>query len=242
MADSALIIAIVSLVASFLATFLASLTAGGVSLYSEERRRRLETGKLISRYRDPLFLASSDLLERLETVIRRKLVGLAPQQGDAFQRDTLFIFTSFVIGQYLSWVWILRRQIQYLRYQTGRQDQALTEKLREITHCLFTDKILVPTDKTCAPFMLYRGYQLAIGEIMSVREPDGSLVCMGYASFVEKYNDVQDATFRGWFQPIEKGIYALIEAEDSGRPRPHERLHELQGHLTQLQRLLLDQV
>jgi hypothetical protein len=58
MADSAIIIPIVSLVSSFLAAVFTAVTADWVTLYSEERRRRMEFEKLISKYRDKLFLAA----------------------------------------------------------------------------------------------------------------------------------------------------------------------------------------
>jgi hypothetical protein len=47
--------------------------------------------------------------------------------------------------------------------------------------------------------MLYHGQQLAIGEIMSVTEEGGELVCMGYSMFVRKFKDKEDNAFRSCF-------------------------------------------
>ncbi|KAJ9110866.1 hypothetical protein QFC19_001375 [Naganishia cerealis] len=206
MADSAIIIAIVSLITSFIATLLSALAAGGITLYSESRRRRQEAEKLISKYKDPLFLASGDLVNRLEALIEDNLTWLTINGVNPERKGNLLLFTTFTFGQYLSWVWILRRQIQFLRFVTGEENLDLTEILNRVAETLYEKDDM-------KPFRLYRGHQFAIGEIMSVREPDGSLICMGYAQFVRMYNDTElEESFRRWFEPIHSGITDLATA------------------------------
>lgn len=180
----------------------------------------------------PLSLAVRDLVEQLDMIIHRDLVGFA--HGTPVQRDEFFHFNfaTFTIARYLSWVWTIRPELESVLYRTGEQDHPLSKILDDIMHCL------LQTDSDDAPFLLYRSQQLAIGEIMSL-ERDGRPACRGFVEFVHLYNqkDAYDG-FRKWFLPIEVGLNRLVEAHDSGLAPPYKRLIEMQEHLKRLQGLL----
>ena len=85
------------------------------------------------------------------------------------------------------------------------------------------------------PFYLYRGEQLAIGQLMSVKE-DGQLFCMGYAEFNQKWSN--DQAFSRWFQSLLGDITDMASEHSSQRHVPDERMRQLQHHLLHLIRIL----
>ncbi|KAJ9101083.1 hypothetical protein QFC21_003301 [Naganishia friedmannii] len=211
-----------------------SFKARSSTLHLKETRRRLEEEKLyIGRYKVPLSLAVRDLVEQLDNIIHHNLVAFA--HGTPVQRDAFFLFTAFVIAQYLSWAWSIRPELQSLLCRPGQQDHPLGKILDDIKQCL------LKTD-SCSPFVLYRSHQHAIGEIMSL-ERDGRPDSRGFTDFARLHSN-KDAyeAFRKWFLPIEVGLNILVEAHDSELPPPHERIIELQGHLKRLQELLKAEV
>lgn len=79
--------------------------------------------------------------------------------------------------------------------------------------------------------MLWRGQQMAIGELMMEKEGD-EYYCIGYSTFFDKYHS--DPKFRYWFAPLEKGILELVEAHKRNEAKPTYRLRRLQHRLVDL--------
>jgi len=149
---------------------------------SDERKRRSEAENLVAKYRDPLMIAAHDLRSRLYGLSD---LGLEFHRGNADNRDNLRMYTAFVVGQYLSWTYILRRKAQFLKFSTNKKNNDLTRILEQITDCFASGSL--KTDSDDAPFTLWRAHQIAIGELMTVH--DGTeLYCMGYAAFREAYH------------------------------------------------------
>jgi len=86
--------------------------------------------------------------------------------------------------------------------------------------------------------MLWRGQQMAIGELMTLSQEGGQLYCIGFAAFALKYHT--DPEFKKWFQPIDSGITLLVEASANGNSVANYRLRRLQHLLVDLV-LLLDE-
>jgi hypothetical protein len=150
---------------------------------------------------------------------------------DEEKKDLIYVYTAFLIGQYFSWTYILRRQAQFLRFSTEQTNKQLNNILDDITDQFSVDK------EGEDPFMLWRGQQMAIGELMTPEEEKGQLYCMGFAAFAEKYKT--EARFKKWFQPIESGIGRLVESRTNGNRVATFRLRRLQHLLIDLV-LLLD--
>lgn len=151
---------------------------------------------------------------------------------DEDKKDMIYVYTAFLIGQYLSWTYILRRQAQFLRFSTDKTNEQLNKIIDTITQQWSYDGHAGED-----PFMLWRGEQMAIGEKMTLPEEDGQLYCMGFAAFSEKYQT--DATnFKKWFKPIEQGISRIVEAEKSHNPVATFRLRRLQHLLIDMVLLL----
>ena len=175
-------VSIVSIVISFAAALLAAGIAGFFTYFSDERKRLNEAEKLVAKYRDPLLLAAQDLQSRLYNITDMGITSFFRQGGE--QKDNLLLYTAFLVGQYMSWTHILRLQAQFLRFSTDKQNRELTKVLTGITYWFSTDKY--NNDGVSYTFMLWRGQQMAIGELMTVK--DGSeLYCMGYAAFCKKW-------------------------------------------------------
>jgi hypothetical protein len=118
------------------------------------------------------------------------------------------LWTIFVFGQYFSWVWILRRQVQYLKFSTDKRTQRLAKALGLIRDAFLSRA----NDKHRHYFMLWSGQQMAIGEVMSIADENSKeLVCIGFAQFEARYSsgNEEDKKFRQWFKPIEDGIEHL---------------------------------
>jgi len=222
-----IIIAVVSLVGSLAAVGF----TGWMSFYIDQVKRRSEANDLKSnKYRDPLTLASYDLQSRLWGIIHSNLLRYAEDED---KKDLVYVYTAFLVGQYLSWTYILRRQAQFLRFITGGTHMQLNRILDSITNEFSLDRHMGED-----PFMLWRGQQMAIGELMTLAEEQGQLYCMGFAAFAHKYKN--DPEFKKWFQPIEMGFALVVDARARGNTVATYRLRRLQHLLVDLV-LLLDE-
>jgi hypothetical protein len=182
---------VVSIIVAVIAGVLALISTGVQTFYtwfSDERRRLSEAETLVAKYRDPLLLASDDLQSRLYGITDLYTTNFL--HGSSEQKEYLLFYTAFLVGQYLSWAYILRRKAQFLQLSTDRQNKKLTTTLSAIQHGLSTDK---HNDKGGGPLMLYKGPQMAIGELMTVKE-DQELYCIGYAAFSKRCAGIGEAT------------------------------------------------
>lgn len=218
-----IIIAVVSLVGSLIA---AGFT-GWVSFYIDQVKRRSEAKALIHKYRDPLTLAAYDLQSRLYGIVQFNLLHY---HDDEEKKDLIYVYSAFLVGQYLSWTYILRRQGQFLRLSTDKTNKNLDEILSTITAEFSYDNRQGEN-----PFMLWRGQQMAIGELMT-KEEEGQLYCMGFAAFAHRYHT--EPEFKKWFHPIEVGILALVDARASENRIATYRLRRVQHLLIDLVTLL----
>ncbi|KAJ9608715.1 hypothetical protein H2200_006486 [Cladophialophora chaetospira] len=220
---ASIVLAVVSLVGAIGAAVI----TGWFTFYSDYRKRLSESEKLVAKYRDPLLLAASDLQSRLFNLVDQGLLNFF-DSPDPRQRDILTIYTCFLVGQYLAWTNILRRQAQFVCFSTDKQNKDLADILSAISHFFATDGKYGPGQ----PFLLWRGQQMAIGEIMTIKEDNGDdkeLVCLGYAAFTKK---MEDETFRQWFEPVIEGITILFEQQGQASGADHRLRH--------LQHLLID--
>lgn len=204
----------------------AAALAGWVTIFSDERKRLSEAEKLVLKYRDPLLLAAQDLQSRLYNITDQGVTNYARYPGE--ERDNLLMYTSFLVGQYLSWTYILRREAQFLRFAIDKDNKELSTILSQIRHAFLTDA----TGPQGAPFMLWQGHQQAVGERMTVLERDQHF-CMGYATFHAKW--AEDGEFRRWFHPLVDGVTKIAEAGNAGEALvPDQRLRRLQHLLVDL--------
>ncbi|KAJ5461270.1 uncharacterized protein N7458_002822 [Penicillium daleae] len=269
---AAIVVSIISLVTSI---GVAGLGAW-FTYRTDERKAIREAESLLRKYREPLLLAAQDLQSRLFNMLDRthpdRNVLSFARLSEVYQ-DAMFVYTAFLVGQYLAWTNILRRQAQFTAFTTEEKQPSRTKKfigvLDSITDVLntgwhpeaenaqFWERWAHP-EPDVPLFILFKGHQRAIGEIMTVREDgkDGELLCMGYSEFSKKWKKAEDITSRygsaisrnardhpedaeilTWFLPVTHGILALVGAHRNRRP---EGVAE--NTLRVLQHLLVDLV
>lgn len=272
---TSLVIAVISLVG----TVTASGIAAWLAYYGEERKARREIDKILLKYRDPLLLSAQDLQARLYGICDQQVMEFMEMDGadEGPYQDTLFIYTAYVVGQYLSWYWILRRQAQFVAFITNtapkwwfwpgpRENGAstLVQKLDKI-RTVFTMDDHGDLEHS---FILFKAHQIAIGEIMSIRDDaSGEYYCMGFATFTKKWKNgdpynrqrksdshtnngaataglaaLTDVEFRQHFIEIERGIKEIwhhrLRSHPERAPPRSNCGHD--GRLRRLQHLMLD--
>jgi hypothetical protein len=224
------VVSIVIAVLSLIGTLLTASITAWFSFFAEERKRLSETEKLVAKYRDPLLLAAQDLQSRLFNITELGILNWMDK--DKERKDNLVQYTCFLVGQYLSWAHILRRKTQFLHFSTDKNNRELTRTLDLVQYALGSTNHDGPLGR---PFMLWRGQQMAIGEVMSVKD-DGELFSMGYAAFNLKW--AQDDVFREWFHTLVDDLAVMAAAESQGIEVPNHRLRHLQHLLLQLIHIL----
>lgn len=217
-----IVLAVVSLVGSLIA---AGFT-GWISFYLDQVKRQAEAKALTNKYRDPLTLSAYDLQSRLFGIVETKLLDYL---HDAKKEELVKLYTAFLVGQYFSWVYIFRRQAQFLRFSTEKTNKRLNRIMDSITIEFSLDQ------EGENALMLWRGQQMAIGELMTLNE-EGQLHCMGFAAFKAKYDD--EPTFKKWFEAIEEGILVLEKARKEKNTKAPSKVRRLQHLLIDLVTLL----
>lgn len=204
MADNAaIILSIVSLVGTLITVGVTS----WLTYLSNEHKRKQELRKVYAKYRDALLLATYDLQSRLYNIVDYNIAH--SYLKDMRQTENLLMYTAFAVGQYLSWVHVIRQRAQFLQCETEQVDKDLTEAISDVTFDFSTDaySTMEPT-----PFMLWRGDQMAIGELMTVADGH-DLGPMGYGLFHKRWCECRKETE---FETINGDPSLLIDVTSDG--------------------------
>lgn len=178
---------------------------------------------VLNKYQEPLVRAAYDLQSRLWNIERLGLLeAYAQKQGPrgwAYARDS----TVWLIGQYLGWAEIVRREVQFLPLK-DTQSQTLQKALGKVAHVLSTD-----TTYDGHFFEIFRSEQRALGELMVVEGRDSQgrprTDCLGYAAFTTALADPHSEV-NAWFARLSTDAYEVI-----GHPERRRRLASLQRAL-----------
>jgi hypothetical protein len=188
----------------------------------EKRRALSESQKALARYSEPLIGAAYELQGRLWNILNNTFLERYVTDGDEAQKAYAVDNTLYVFAQYFGWSEILRRDIQFLSFSKTEQTRNVAKTQYEIVQDFQDDR-----PELGRPFLLWRGEQRAIGELM-IEEAPGGPRCIGYAAFVERRRQTPgDASFRTWLGRLEKDIESASSAKSP-------RLPELQNHLVDL--------
>jgi len=196
------IASIVVAILALIGTVCSAIATAWFAFYSDDRKRASESEKVLSKYRDPLLLATQDLQSRLYNLTENRFVG-ATREGED-NHISMIQYTCFLVGQFFSWIYILRREAQFLHCDTDRNNKAVTKLLSDIAYTFGTDTFGTG-DRSChnLPLMLWRCEQRALGEVMTVVD-NNQLYCMGFTTFHTKWEE--DLKFRPRFRPIADGL------------------------------------
>lgn len=182
---------------------------------------RREAEAVLARYREPLLAAAYELQGRIYNILQLKFLPRYYLAGDQDQKSYAVQNTLYVVGQYFGWSEILRREIQFLSFSDSKRTRSVAVCQQRIVDAFQSD-----APELGRPFLLWRGEQRAIGELMIDHEA-GAQHPIGYAAFLER----TEPSFRRWFSRLEGDI-------DEVAHRPNERLVKLQHALVDLIREL----
>ncbi|MGW3494804.1 hypothetical protein [Streptomyces sp. NPDC001020] len=221
-------------VVSALVALAGAATTVVLGYWTQRRLRLMEQRNLMDSYGASLAWAAYDLQARLYNILRGHQVDLSPGPGRGFvtafhvqgtpeQREYVRRSTVFVLAEYLGWVEILRRDIQFLDLGQSRVNQ------RAVTAISSIGSVLNRTSEANDVLRLWRVEQRAVGELMVLPEGEpGRRRCLGYAEFCEKLDG--DEVFQRWFAPLLRDVDRL--AEDTAPAM--SRIVELQQKLIAL--------
>jgi hypothetical protein len=182
----------------------------------KKAERQAEAERLVARYRDPLLRTAFDLQSRLYNILRPNGFR-GGQEPEYFEVNTLFVLADF-----LGWLEIIRRDMQFLDVGAVTATRELNKKIVHVQDCLSG------TTTIKDPYYLYRGQQRAIGELMMVHldstdsMPGPRYETMGFAAFHTKLKT--DGDFASWFERIRARLPSL---PDTGSTRLFDLQHGL---------------
>ena len=198
------------------------------------KERRLAADELADRYRVPLLHAAFNLQSRLYNIGCQNFLGLFLTGGSPNEAEYARFNTAYLIGQYLCWAEILRREAQLLEPLHRGRDRVIMVAMENIRYEM-ADSLSNPD----SVLRVFRGDQRAIGEVMLTTTDESAdrigprWDCMGYAAFVQALVDKQPAVTR-WMQPLLDHIDQL-----AANYHAHEaRLVAVQHHLVELINLI----
>ncbi|MEH2154864.1 hypothetical protein [Nostoc sp.] len=222
---TAIISAIVSVISAIISIYgqtrIAQL-ADRLAKQREAESRETQTAALMSKYRDPLLRSAIDLQSRLFNIVQARFLQRFYHHSE-FEQDYTIQNTLYVIAEFLAWVEILRREIQFLDLGDLEMNRRLSELLVNINQAFGTAKLE-------STFRLFTGEQRAIGEIMLVPQSTDSSIayeCIGYAMFVKKLSDPE---FARWFTKLKDDIAMMANEPKVNKERLiiiHHRLIDL---------------
>src|SRR5450755_2537022 len=219
--STAIVIAAISGGVSLFAACLSFVNARSVaklnSRLEEQRRVRSkqeQAAELRARYRDPLLSAVFDLQSRLFNIVEKTFLVRYSRAPDDASRTYAVASTMYVLAEYLGWVEVIRREIQFLDFGDELANRRWVGALEQVRDILAKDD-LDPA------LRVFRAEQRAIGELMDVVVPDPESArrheCLGYASFVTRLGEPECSR---WFEKLRADLELLAQEPESHLERP----------------------
>jgi hypothetical protein len=197
----------------------AAVTTVVLTRRAADRDRQQAAAEQALRYREPLLHAAFNLQTRLYNIASSTHVFLGRflTNGTPAEAEYARLNTVYLLGQYLCWSEILRREGQFIDPVDQHRDREVMEAMEEVREAL-SDSIDLP-DPT---LRVFRGEQRAIGEVLLTRTDNPServgprWDCLGYAAFVKALDDKDTAR---WFTTVLEDVDRLADNLDEHRAR-----------------------
>ncbi|MFD8047098.1 hypothetical protein ACFV5E_27165 [Streptomyces chartreusis] len=210
------------------AVALASAATTGLLGYWQQRRiASVERLNYMNQYGASLAWAAFDLQSRLFNILSGRYLTLFLVQGTDEDAELARRSTVFVIAEYMGWVEILRRDVQFLDLGSSGPNRQVMTQLSQIAESF--NRSTARHDE----LRLFRIQQRAIGSVMI--HPDGEpgrRRCLDYAEFCERLDT--DRRFAAWFSEL----LADVDAIARDMAPAERRLRSLQRQLVELIDLL----
>ena len=116
-------------------TTVISVTGALVSVFYAHRLRRAaqveEADQLALRFREPVLRAAFNLQSRLYNIVRQDFLDdfLVGETSSPEEREYAVSNTAYLIGQYLGWVEVIRRESQYMDPRSRSRNREIVERL-----------------------------------------------------------------------------------------------------------------
>ncbi|MCK1545778.1 hypothetical protein IVB12_28525 [Bradyrhizobium sp. 179] len=198
-----IVVAMIAAAASIGAVIFTAITSNQVEELKIEALREKE----LSGYREPLARAAYDLHSRIHNILKQNLIGAFLLRGDERERAYVINNSAFLIGQYLCWTELTRREIQFI-------DLGSTEKTRRLTKLQDEISSIFGTDRYQKPFRLFAGEQRAVGEALIEHGAKGPQ-CIGYGAFLRSLDGVTNPFIDG----LRKDVSSLEQNLEAGMAR-----------------------
>ena len=225
--STAIIVAVISGGVSLVAAAVSLASNRSVARLSSEleeqqriKTRQEQAEELRARYRDPLLAAAFDLQSRLYNIVAKNFLVRYMHESEGSRRYAIDN-TLHLLAEYLAWMEIIRRDIQFLDLGEEVANRKWLRALEDVRNILARDD-LDPV------LRVFRGEQRAIGETMTVMLKDSRTgrerESLGYAQFVSRR---EEAAFNHWFERLEEDLKLLAEDPEAHRERPILLQHKL---------------
>ena len=205
----AIIAAIVALVSAILSIYgqrRIALLQHKLARERDLQSREAKAEALLAKYRDPLIRSAYSLQSRFFSIVQ---LGFLRIYYNRSERDKHYAenHTLYTIAEYLCWVEVVRREVQFLDLGDVESTRRLQEILHEITSAFLTDGI--PLN-----FRLFSGEQRAIGELMLKERNRGEgtfFDCIGFAEFCRR---ITNHDISSWFEKLKESIKTVANDSD----------------------------
>lgn len=179
---------------------------------SREEERLHAALEQLNRYREPLLAAAQDVRDRLRN-IREGSFLLYLHHRDERRRLLALRSTFYRLSRYWAVVETLYESVSELRFAKEEETKKVASLLAEIEREFASDAYRSPQ------FMVWREEQRGIADLMRERPPLGASGIIGFAQFIEAYEE----TMAPWFVELERDL----QAEDASKGSKLEVLQRL---------------
>lgn len=131
------------------------------------REQKVERDKILSQFRNPAIMATSDLQGRVFVLLNGSNYGYLKSIN---MGDYYVLSTAFLVAQFFAWVEILLQRMSMLDYSE------LTTRLGKATESF---------SHGSPGFQIFRLEQREIGQRMINMSSNASMHCLGYAEFID---------------------------------------------------------
>lgn len=202
-------------------------TTAFLGYWLQRRVVAVERLNYMNQYGASLAWAAFDLQSRLYNILGRVYFALFLAHGIEKDAELARRSTVYVIAEYLGWVEILRRDVQFLDLGRSGANRRVMTQLSQIGQTFH--KSFGEHDQ----LRLFRIQQRAIGSVMIHPDSEpGRRRCLDYPEFCRRLDS--DDRFKAWFSELLQDVDAIATDITAAEPR----LGSLQRQLVELIDLL----
>lgn len=200
--DVQLLTVLVTAVVSVATTVVAGLYGPAWKARVDTRRAAQQRSEQVIRhYSEPLARAAFDLQSRLYNICRQHFL-----EDEKIPPEYRRFSTLWILGQFLAWVEIVRREVQVIDFGDIRRTTSLQRHLFDVVDILGTN-----SGDHDQNLRVFRAEQRAIGELMVTERRMGDRHrsdSLGYGEFVHRMETEPD--FARWFAKLDQDVQRLM--------------------------------